>query len=270
MTDFFSERNPYAVCLYFCVVLLMIMTQPYGAGLLVLFAALSLNRIYLCGMRSYGKSLAGYAVVVCFFMVFNAVFNHMGETPFLYVNDTPLTVESLVYGAYTGCMVCALFLWFLLFQDIFDSRRIAYLMGRRFPVTGLVIGMVFCYYEKFIWKIHKVQEVWNGYGIQESQGKLKYAGTVLSVLLSVMLEDSVDTAKSMKARGYGCGKKRSSYVKYEYHSADAVIVAASLLAGGALYVCPSGRSVWQMLFCMVPLLYNIGRELQWKYYQSKI
>ncbi len=270
MKNYFGERQPWVAAFYLLIMLVFVMAEAYGPGQCFFFAALSIYSIYLHGIRAYGKNLCRYGAVVLFFVVFNTIFNHRGETPFLYVNDAPLTVESAAYGMYTGIMVCTLFLWFRIFQDIFDNQKITYLIGSRLPVVGLILGMVFCYYDRFLKKLPKIQEVWHCYGTEKTLGPWKHAGVLLSVLLSVMLEDSVDTALSMKARGYG-GGKRTSYVRYPFEWADGVFLMVSAVALGLLFLRDTpGMAYLKCVYFLMPVLFNFGKELQWKYYQLKI
>lgn len=270
MTNHFRELHPWSTAVYMSAALLMIMFSEYNITMPLIFAGLSFNDIYIRGIRRYARSFRGYAAIVLVMSVFNVLFHHSGDTPFLYINDQPLTVESLVYGLFTGIMIASLLLWFQIFNDIFDSRKLTCIIGKRLPVTGLIISMVFCYYEKFLSKIDKIKEVWNTFGTEEKFGKVKNAGIILSVLLSVMLEDSVDTAMSMSARGYG-KRKRTDYIKYRWERADIILIMLSLCAGGLIFLLKTESSYFvPAAFMTIPLIYNIYKEIQWKYYLSKI
>lgn len=270
MTNYFRELHPWSTALYMFMALFLVMTSEYNIIMMLIFFALSLNDIYIRGVLPYLKSLGGYLVVIIVMAGFNVIFNHNGDTPFLYINDIPLTVESFTYGLFMGVMICSLLLWFKIFNDIFDSRKITYMIGKRLPVTGLIISMVFCYYEKFLSKIDKIKEVWDTYGTEKRFGKVKNAGIILSVLLSVMLEDSVDTAMSMSARGYG-RKKRTDYIRYHYSIMDSILMILSVCGFLFIIVLKTDRLYFvTTIFLMIPVIYNIYKEIEWKYYLSKI
>lgn len=269
MTGYLSKQHPWTVAVYMFFILFFIMTTPYDTQMILLFVLLSVNSIVNFGIVRYVKSLKMYLIIIVALALFNVIFNPKGDTPFLYINDRPFTKESLYYGVYMGFMVSALMIWFQLFQLVFDNSRITYLIGSRLPVIGLIISMVFCYHEKFRTKIDKIQEVWNTYGIDQQFSTVKKAGIVLAVLLTVMLEDSVDTALSMCARGYGKGK-RTSYKKYSFEGMDCILLVASV---GMLAVYIFGLSQLYgclVFYLMLPVVYNIVKELQWKFYLSKI
>lgn len=269
MTNYLRELHPWSAIVYLLMVLVLIMTSPYEIQMVYMFLLMSLNCMFSSGVKKYVKSLKLYIVMIVFLAVFNVIFNPMGDTPFLYINGRPLTKESFQYGMYMGFMVSSLFLWFQLFSDVFDNRKITYLIGSRLPVTGLIISMVFCYYDKFITKIDKIKEVWDTYALKVAQSPIKKAGITLSVLLSVMLEDSVDTAMSMNARGYGKGK-RTQYICYSFQFMDGVLLVTAGMMLGINIWNPTGKQVCVWIFMLLPVVYNIVKELQWKFYLSKI
>lgn len=269
MDRYICGQHPWAAMVYMCVILLFIMITPYDVPMVLLFVLLSINMICTFGLLQYARALKMYVLMTAALAVFNVLFNPRGNTPFLYINDRPFTVEALFYGIYMGCMVSSLMLWFRLFQTVFDSSKITYLIGSRLPVIGLILSMVFTYYEKFILKIDKIHEVWNTYDTEGQYSPVKKAGIILSVLLSVMLEDSVDTALSMCARGYGTGK-RTSYQRYTAGIMDGILLAASA-AMVVLYIWKASFVYAGLVFFMLlPVGYQVVKELQWKHYLSKI
>lgn len=269
MNNYMKELHPWSVVIYLFMIMFLIMVLPYDKSMILMFLLLSVNVICSLGIRKYMSSFRFFVGMILFFAVFNVIFNPRGETAVLYINDRPLTKESFYYGMYMGFMVSSMFLWFKIFQDTLDNRKITYLIGSRFPVTGLIVSMVFCYYEKFINKIDKIKEVWNTYVFEEAKHPVKKAGIVLSVLLSVMLEDSMDTAMSMNARGYGKGK-RSGYISYDFQWMDGVLIAIVALLPVLWFLQPSKRLFVVVYYLLLPVFYQIFKELQWKYYLSKI
>lgn len=271
MTNYIRQLHPAAVALHLILELILIMIVPYDEKMLVIYVLVSLNYVCCLGMVSYLKSLKMHVGICVVMGLFNMLFNPAGDTPLLYINGRALTADALLYGVYMGVMISAMFMWFRLFQDVFDNRKITYLIGARLPVTGLVISMVFCYYDKFVTKIHKIKEVWGTYGLRENPGSVKKAGIILSVLLSVMLEDSAETAMSMNARGYG-RKKTTRYIQYRFSVMDGVLVFATAGMVAALFLIENAVPMYSIIsvFFLLPVGYNVYKELQWKYYLWKI
>ncbi len=269
MTNFFREIHPWAIMIYLLGAIWRIAITDYDITMIYWFIALSCTDISISGIRDFGKRLRYYAGMILVMAAFQVVFNHSGDRVFLYVNGQPWTWDAFVYGFYMGCMVSGLCLWFQVFQKCLDNQKITYMIGNRFPTVALIINMVFCYYEKFIYKIDKIREVWHAYGTEKTLGGKKHAGILLSVLLTVMLEDSIDTAMSMSARGYGSGK-RTHYKVYPWMLRDSIVTGvAGLVCIGCMF-WKAGVVKIGMLYMILPVLYNGYKELQWKYYQWKI
>ena len=269
MTNYFAQLHPWTVCIYLVFVLVFVMLTPYNFIMAWMLIMLSMDYIYVFGIRRYGKTLKNSMIMMTFLAVFNVIFNHQGETPFLYVNDTPLTVESLLYGIYMGMMVSAMLIWYQIFEDVLDNRKITYLVGRRFPVCALILSMVFSYYDKFVGKVDKIRQVWSSYGTEDKFGKVKHAGMILSVLFSVMLEDSVETSMSMTSRGYGKGR-RSQYKHFWFGVGDFLVLMVTVAVLIVRIADLPGQPVIQAAFLLVPVVYNVYKEIQWKYYLSRI
>ena len=269
MKNFFEELHPFFSVCYMLSFFLLFAMLPYDEGMILIFLVLSVQTIYLKGLRSYGTSLLGYLSMILIFGIFNVIFYHEGDTPFLYINGQPLTVEAFRYGVCMGFMAADLMLFFHRGSEILDSGKVIWLFGRVLPVTGLVISMVFCFYDKFLYKIDKIKEVWNTYQIGKQYGSVRYTGILWTVLLTVMLEDSVDTALAMSPRGYG-RKSTARYQTYEITVENMVlfgIVTALFVAG----ICRLEYRIGiVLLLAGIPLIYNVYKELQWKYYLWKI
>lgn len=267
MKQYFRERQPVVAMLYCILMLAAVFLTGTNREMPAIYAALFLT----VGWKDWKEALTrlrGHTIMILFFGMFNVFFNHEGETPFLYVYDKPWTVESFCYGICSGFMICSLFLWFVFFQEIISREKITWMLGKHFPVISLMISMVFSYYDKFLYKIEKIKEVWNCFGGEEKYGKIYYHGILLSVLLSVMLEDSVETAQSMRARGYGTGE-RSRYRTYSCRREDWILTILIFLAVALLIVT---GNAWQMriVILLFPVGYNRYKELIWNYYQSMI
>ena len=121
--------------------------------------------------------------------------------------------------------------------------------------------------------------------------KIKDAVRVISVMLSHSLEDSIETADSMKARGYGL-KGRTAYSNYSFTKRDAIalllicISTASLIVlrvfGTAKYrYFPSVKGeltgidsviffTLYFLLMIMPFVINIWEGIRWKRLQSAI
>ncbi len=253
---------------YLISLIIYIITTEYSEKIIMLMLAMSAYILWRRGIISYIKTMVGYALIMVLFALFNMAFNHWGTTALIYINDVPWTKESLIYGFHTGAMVCALFLWFKIFEECMNNVRIIYCIGKYLPTIALIISMVFTYYEKFVNKIDKIREVWHSYTANQNIGKVRFAGIVFSVLLTVMLEDSATTAKSMAARSYG-KFKRSTYRSYDFGTGDAGMIIITVLMAVAR-IAGIANIYAVMVFAVIPIIYDFGKVIEWKVYQLRI
>lgn len=269
--SYFRDLHPYACVIYLGMLVCFIMTTPYNQQMLMLFSIVAIHQMLHQDTRKNWGMIKTTFFLICALGIFNTIFNHNGGRPFLYVNDVPLTLDSLFYGIYTGLMVSTLLIWFQMFQSCIDNHKMTYMLGKYLPVTALILSMVFCYTDKFLNKIEKIKEVWNSYKTKEGQDPLKQAAIIWTVLLSVMLEDSVETSLSMKARGYGTKrKKKSRYIKYLWSTEDFFVLLVSFVIFILYLSNIVNNQIWLVCFIMIPAIFDIYKEIQWKFYQSKI
>lgn len=121
-----------------------------------------------------------------------------------------------------GCSLCAVIMWFTCYQEVMTSDKFLYLFGKPFPGTSLLITMTL----RFIPQLQQ-----NRREIRQSQAMLQEEGTRLlqrlgsalrnlSVLLTMSMEAAVETADSMKSRGYGA-KRRTTFHLFRFDGRDA-------------------------------------------------
>ena len=79
--------------------------------------------------------------VILLFLVsslINPLFNQNGMTVLLFINDTPITLEALVYGIFSSLTLVSVIVWFFTFSSVMTSEKIIYIFGRISPKTALV------------------------------------------------------------------------------------------------------------------------------------
>ncbi len=268
IANHFYNFHPISLMIYFILLLISFLSLEYSKYLIFIFAILSVQYMLLVGAKKFLKSFIYFILLTIFMGIFNLIFNHSGDTPFLYINGIPITIESFIYGIYSGIMISCFILLFNCFNKSVDNGKINYLFSRHLPVFGLIISMSFSIFERFKNKLDTIKLALFTQGIRSSLGllsKIRYASTVFTVLISVLLEDSVDTALSMTARGYGSHTKKT-YKKYSFKANDFIMIIAALFF---TFMTIIGFIPFIYLITVLPIIYNIYSEVLW-YYQSKI
>lgn len=177
--------------------------------------AVCVNCFYL-GLKGTRQGMRGILFIFLLVMVFNIILNPMGVTTLFYIGERRVTLESFAYGFSNGLMLTTVVLWFRSFTAVLPNDKFLYLFGKRFQKTGLLLSMIMKLFPETRYKIHCIQFADDTLGYEETMSlkeKLRRSMRQISVLLEWSMEDGIETADSMKARGYGDGV-RSSYEEY--------------------------------------------------------
>lgn len=263
--NYFCNFHPVFLLIFHILTLISILICDYNISLVYTFISFSTYILFLEGIKAYAKSFIYYFILTLLTIIFNVIFNHNGNTPFLYVNDVPLTVESLNYGFYTGIFISSLLLWFKSFNHSFDNGKINYMLGKKLPTIGLIISMTFGFNNKFKYKLSILNQTLYTQGFKPKT--IRYGAFIFSLLISVMLEESSTTADSMISRGYITNsKKRTTYKKYNFTLLDFFYIILSLI----IFLFSYKIRELNLILILLPLIFNIYKEASWKYYQLKI
>ncbi len=154
----------------------------------------------------------------------NPAFNHEGKTMLLYFpNGNPLTLESILYGFFAGVMIITLIMWFLSFSRVMTTDKFIYLFGRVIPALSLILSMSLRFVPKFKSQMMTVADAQRGLGRDVSSGSIfertKTAIRIFSIMITWSLENAIETADSMKSRGYGL-KGRTAFSIYSFQERD--------------------------------------------------
>ena len=252
--------------------------------------------IYLKRWKAFKTALWLMLPVFLITAIVNPLFTHAGVTLLMYLpSGNPLTLESILYGLGAGAMLVCVINWFSCYQEVMTSDKFIYLFGRIIPAMSLVLSMVLRFVPKFKNQIEKVsnaqkcigRDVTNGNVLERSHHGMK----ILSIMTTWALENSVETADSMKSRGYGL-RGRVNFSIYRFDSRDKLLcsilaVMGIVVIGGIatktvrflyypmvtindinfgsvlVYVCYGA-------LCLLPLMMNVIEDIKWHYLKSKI
>lgn len=296
MRDSFFGYHPFINLLYFLLVIgcALILTHP-----LAQMISLTCAIIYATSIEGK-KCLLGilkYCLPMIMMTAFiNPAFNHEGNTILLYFsNGNPLTLESILYGLLSGIMLVTILLWFLSFNRVMTSDKFIYLFGKMIPALSLIISMTLRFIPRFKSQMDIVIEAQRSIGRDLFTGSLfsriKVAILVLSIMVTWSLENAIETADSMKSRGYGL-KGRAAFSIYRFDKRDQCLLMWLLSIGLILVigmnlkvfgfrVFPTVRSavinmstlfyyIIYLLLCITPVILNWREERKWKILISKM
>lgn len=260
-----------------------------------LFSAF-LYSVTLKGARGMRSNLCFVIPLFIAAAIINPAFNHEGMTILWYFpNGNPLTLESILYGIASAAMLSAVILWFSCFNEIMTEDKFIYLFGKIAPSLSLVISMTLRFIPKFRQQFKDTADARKCLGCDISKGSLisriKNAVLIFSIMITRSLENGIDTADSMKSRGYGL-PGRTAFSNFRFSKRDAGALLICLVAAvyvfigkinGALYFSyfPSVRGagttpysisvfISYLFLCIYPVLIEVYEVKRWKASRSKI
>ncbi|WP_017755525.1 energy-coupling factor transporter transmembrane component T [Calidifontibacillus oryziterrae] len=199
----------------------MLFLHPYFL-ITALISVVLLNIFHDRG-KKLRKGLFFYIFIGIVILIINPLFSHRGATILFYFLDQPITLESIMYGFLIMLSILTILIAFLSFNFTISEDKFMYLFSSFAPKTTLLIMMTFRFVPLLKRRLMEITVVQKANGISVMSGALKQrakAGiSLLHILLTWSLEDAIQTADSMKARGYGLGK-RSSFYTYRFYNQD--------------------------------------------------
>ncbi len=296
MTDTFSTYHPAVNFIYFTQVLLfsMFFMHPVCLGISLLCAFT--YSVYLNGKKALSFNLKYMLPMLVVTALVNPAFNHEGGTILTYLPDgNPLTLESITYGIAAAMMLITVIEWFSCYNAVMTSDKFVYLFGRLIPALSLILSMVLRFVPRFKAQLKVVSDAQKCVGRDVSNGSLlqraKHGIRILSIMVTWALENAIETADSMRSRGYGLpGRTAFSIYRLDRRDKKALfflllcggyIVAGSMLDGLYWRYFPTMKGVGPELYPLslylaylalgiAPVIINIKEDRKWAAIQSKI
>lgn len=194
--------------------------------------------VLLKGKELFKKGFLYLIPLMLFTALLNPLFNHRGVTVICFLpSGNPLTAESIIYGLSAALMLICVILWFSYFTEIFTSDKFLYLFGKIIPSLSMVLSMTLRFVPLFLSRAKTVINAQKCIGNDISRGNIvkrtKTGLSVLGILITWALESSIDTADSMKSRGFGLSG-RTAFSVFTFGKRDKAALFGILILG--LYV----------------------------------
>lgn len=293
MKDTFSTYHPILNMLYFVgtIGVTVFVTHPVLLG--ISFVTGIAYSFLLKGVKHTLQfnllfSLPAMVIVA----LINPMFNHYGVTIIGYLhNGNPFTLESCMYGVIMALMLACTLIWFSCYTEVMTSDKFIYLFGRIIPALSLVLSMCLRFVPKFIRQMGVISDGQKCIGRSVSNGSViqraRHGITIFSILVTWALENAIETADSMKCRGYG-EKGRTAFSLYRFDRRDQICLLFMAAAFGVtLYGASQGFAFAQynpkiiiegvpltpgsalvffsyLAFCLMPVVLELVDRQMWK------
>lgn len=295
MRDAFSAYHPTINFAYFASVLAFSMVFMHPVLQAIALISAVIYSVMLKGKRAVRFHLIGMLPLLLFTAAINPAFNHAGVTILFYLRSgNPVTLESILYGAAAACTFVTVIVWFSCFNAVMTSDKLIYLFGKMMPALSLILSMVLRFVPRYAAQIKAISFAQQGIGRDVTQGGLlaraRSGIRIVSIMTSWALENAIETADSMKARGYGLpGRTSFSIFRFGNRDRAAFAVLAGLVvlvligaAAGentvrffpsvkAAAISPFSFAVYAAYagLCMLPVIVNTVEDIKWKRIASR-
>lgn len=208
--DGFKDLHPAVLFLYYLTLIFTTVITLHPVMLILSLCGGIFYYALLAERQEFIKDICFYFFIFVVIALSNPVFSHRGETVIFYVNDNPITKESLMYGISASAMIVSVMFWCKCYGKIMDTDKILYLFGKSVPKLSVIISMAFRFIPAFKRQSQNVTDVQKIMGLKKKYGRLGGSLRIFDSVLGWAMENSVDTADAMACRGFG-HDRRTSY-----------------------------------------------------------
>ncbi len=264
----FEKLHPITLIIYFIGVIFLsfMLDEP------VLVSINAVCALTICVLSGGWKTPLYALPLMLFVIVLNPLFSHTGSTVLFYINDNAVTKEAVIFGVRTAFTILSALMWFSFLNRSLSSDKFLYVFSRHLPNTALMVSMIFKCTAEFSRQYKNMSSCCESLGFSLKKGslssRLKTGALLLTAVVGAGLESSVDTAVSMKSRGYGLSGK-SAVKRYFFSVSDALICAAAILGFSGvilLWMMKTNAAVAAVYAVLlnIPFLFNLVKEIKWK------
>ena len=271
-----TSIHPAVYLLYYFIMVLFafIFSDPY---FVVTFLVLILILIALQGVSSELKNIMKLFIPLSILiMILNPLLNRTGAHKIYLWQNFFITYEAIAYGILMSLALLIVILVFSSYNRSVSYQEMLYIFSKKLPIISMIIVMALRFIPLINSRAIEVQKLNNlknngvefdnedngsenceesmengssSIDLDQFNSEAKTLGKIMGITVSWSLEESMFTAKSMKARGYNAAE-RTSYLSYKFGNADyaflaiiiatvAIIIVGLLKGVGMINIYPS-------------------------------
>lgn len=239
-SEYFGALHPSVCLFYFAAVLIFTMTcmHPIMTGLSLVGAVLFAGQLE--GWRRVASTTRFVLPIFLLIAISTPLFNHRGVTLLFILFGRWFTLEAVVYGLVSGASLAAVIYWFVCYQTVMTSDKFLFLFGQAAPNTALLVTMTLGLIPRLQERARQIRETQEMLCPNNERllPRMRAATRNLSALLTWSMENAVQTADSMKARGYGV-RRRTTFHLFVFDTRDALMMGLLL---ALVLICALARS----------------------------
>ncbi|KQL53132.1 hypothetical protein AN964_06170 [Heyndrickxia shackletonii] len=234
-------------------------------------------------------------ILSVFFLILTPLTNHRGSHILFYLRENPVTLEAIIQGIILALSLFCLMVLFTSYNLVITADKFLYLFSKWLPQWALLTMISLRFVPLLRRRLAEIETVQRSKGHSIKTGTIKQRSKngiqLVQILLTWSLEEALQTADSMAARGYGL-RKRSRYIPFQMKRKDwfaliymlaigSVSIFGWWLGDGVLSISPvlepiylEGREWFYLVIFILFIGFPLGIEereaLQWHYWKRKI
>ncbi|MBQ7445632.1 MAG: energy-coupling factor transporter transmembrane protein EcfT [Clostridia bacterium] len=181
------------------------------------------------------KIIAGGIFTVLIMGPVNCIISHEGKTVLFKIFTMKITAEAFWFGLSAGTMIVGTAIWCIFLTDETDTEDLVFSLGRILPGISSVITVTLRYIPEIIKKFRETYTAQKMLGVFKDKKFFARAAISSKIFMSVTersIENAMDTAATMRARGYGLRKRVPSGVR-KWRNRDTLTVILCAICAGA-------------------------------------
>ncbi|MDR2623658.1 MAG: energy-coupling factor transporter transmembrane protein EcfT [Methanobrevibacter sp.] len=227
-----TKIHPITYIIYYVILILFafLFTNPYYN---LTYAVCILILIRIQGIQKEFKgSIKGFLIMGAMIAIINPLTSYQGVTRIYLWNNYFITLESVIYGVILSFCLILMLLAFTSFNKAVSYQDLLYVFSKKFPTVSIIMVMALRFIPLLSYRLEEINRLHNfENGNSDKKGfvnKIKNLVSGLIVMISWTFEESMITAKSMKARGYKTAK-RTSYLFYRINRIDVIFISFTIV-----------------------------------------
>ena len=160
----FSELNPAVLMLYYICVIGTAMFSMHPVIIILSFIS-SAALLVTLEKRPHLKLHRSFFLLFLVMSLINPIWYHNGVTVIFVVNDSPITLEALLYGVFAAGMIIGVLYRLRTFTMIMTADKLMYVFGRFSPKLSLILSMALRYVPLMRTQTGKIRRTQKALGI---------------------------------------------------------------------------------------------------------
>lgn len=270
----FESYHPYIIFSYYIFVgtLAMYLKHPLFLAI-ACFIMIVVNITHDRG-KALKRWIPLYVIMGTLIVALNPFLVSRGTNILFYFRGKQVTLEAFMYGFVMALSIIIILIMFVSFNLVLNGNKFLFIFSKILPRTAFLMMLAIRFVPLLKERFDEIQMVQHVRGISIRTGSLlsraRSGMLYIQVLLSWSLEEAIQTADSMKSRGYGTGRK-TSYIPYKMKPRDwfsllilcclfLVCLAGGYLGYGKIIIYPELGTLhlypldWVVLISMIVLL----------------